>query len=220
MSTLGIIRDVVIEEAGQHGLGITDALGWVIDSVVEAASTDAANTYSCVRLTNAFKGSRAEDLTVNASGAQHAVHESSGQPRIGGITVLTDSTGTNYLTGSGVVWSRSHVINFSKSGELVVGAGTFKMPFAFPARLICVRAAIGVAPTGASVIVDMNKNGTTVFSGGLPTIAATEFISTIGFPVTIHLAAGDYLTVDIDQIGSTLPGEDLTVTVQMENDYA
>jgi hypothetical protein len=78
-----------------------------------------------------------------------------------------------------------------------------------------VRASLGSAPSGAAVIVDVNKNGTTVFTtqANRPSIAAAGFVSTKVTPDVTTLSDGDYMTVDIDQIGSSVAGSDLTVTV-------
>lgn len=66
------------------------------------------------------------------------------------------------------------------------------------------------------MIVDVNKNGTTIFTtqGNRPTVAISGFTSgkVSNMDVT-SLADGDYLTIDLDQIGSTVPGADLTVQV-------
>lgn len=79
-----------------------------------------------------------------------------------------------------------------------------------------IRATVGAAPTGASLIVDVNKNGTTVFTtqANRPTIAAAGNTSgkVTNMDVT-SIADGDYLTVDVDQVGSTVAGADLTVQV-------
>lgn len=75
---------------------------------------------------------------------------------------------------------------------------------------------IKTAPTGANLIVDLNKNGTTIWStqGNRGTITATNTTGNqTTFDVT-SLAAGDYLDLDIDQIGSTIAGSDLTVVLE------
>jgi hypothetical protein len=77
-------------------------------------------------------------------------------------------------------------------------------------------ATVGTAPTGAALIVDVNKNGTTVFTTqtNRPTIAIGAFTSGLAANMeVIVLAVGDYLTVDVDQIGSTVAGSDLRVAV-------
>jgi hypothetical protein len=78
-----------------------------------------------------------------------------------------------------------------------------------------VRASVGTAPTGASVIVDVHLNGTTIFTtqGNRPTISPGAFTSGSATPDVTSVAAGDYLTIDIDQVGSTVAGAYLTVQV-------
>jgi hypothetical protein len=74
---------------------------------------------------------------------------------------------------------------------------------------------VGTAPTGASLIVDVNKNGTTIFTtqANRPTIAAAGNADTSSVPAVTSLTSSDYLTVDIDQVGSTVKGSDLTVQI-------
>lgn len=75
--------------------------------------------------------------------------------------------------------------------------------------------AVNTAPTGAAIIVDVHKSGTTIFTtqSNRPQIAAG---GNEGSSTTIENAAltnGAYLTVDVDQIGSTVAGSDLTVII-------
>lgn len=77
-------------------------------------------------------------------------------------------------------------------------------------------ASVATAPTGAALLVDVNKNGTTIFTDQTkrPSIAAAANVSTLGVPATeVTLAAGQYLTFDVDQIGSGTAGSDLVVEV-------
>ena len=77
-------------------------------------------------------------------------------------------------------------------------------------------ASAGVAPTGADIIVDVNKNGTTIYStqANRPTVPATTNGGAISAtPNVTSFAVGDYLTVDIDQIGSTIAGGRLTIGI-------
>lgn len=102
-------------------------------------------------------------------------------------------------------------------GELTTGAGTVKLPLPFAGDVVGVMAAVSTAPTGASILVDVNINGTTIFTtqANRPSIAASGTVSSLATPdvAAADFTAGQYLTVDIDQIGSTLPGEDLVVTI-------
>ena len=72
------------------------------------------------------------------------------------------------------------------------------------------------APTGDDIIVDVNKDGTTIFGttpANRPTIAAGDNDNTPATPDTTSWADDSYLTFDIDQVGSTIPGADLLIVV-------
>lgn len=66
------------------------------------------------------------------------------------------------------------------------------------------------APTGAALIADVNKNGTTIFTtqGNRPEIAIDGNADDSGTPDVTSLSEGDRLSFDIDQVGSTLAGGD------------
>jgi hypothetical protein len=107
---------------------------------------------------------------------------------------------------------------FFTAGPLVVKVGRHRIynDTGVALTILGVRATCGVAPTGASVIVDVNKNGTTIFTtqANRPAVAAAGATSgKVTNMNVVALANGDYVTVDVDQIGSTLPGEDLVVQV-------
>lgn len=91
---------------------------------------------------------------------------------------------------------------------------TFRMPYAF--TLSAVRASVTTAPTGATITVDINESGTTILSTKL-TIDATEKTSTTAAtPAVISdtsLADDAEITIDIDQVGSTVAGAGLKVSL-------
>lgn len=71
------------------------------------------------------------------------------------------------------------------------------------------------APTGADLIVDININGSTIFSNR-PEIA--DGSNTGGGSAVFSnntLSNGDVVTFDIDQVGSTESGQDLTASVYL-----
>jgi hypothetical protein len=109
------------------------------------------------------------------------------------------------------------VETFSIPGTLTVGTGMARLYFPRACTIINVIASVGTAPTGASVIFDVNKNGTTIFTtqGNRPTITASAFVDTSSVPDVTSIAAGEYLTVDLDQIGSTVAGADATVSIEV-----
>lgn len=106
-------------------------------------------------------------------------------------------------------------ISFSIPGTLTTGAGTMRWYFTGNVTITNVIASVGTAPTGASLIFDVNKNGTTIFStqANRPTITANAFSDLSSTPNTTTFASGDYITVDVDQIGSTVAGADAVVRI-------
>jgi hypothetical protein len=124
-----------------------------------------------------------------------------------------DHTG---LTGVGGVGSQP--LAFFKTGTLEVTTGASKFPALFDMTLVGVRAAVGTAPTGADLIVDVNLNGTTVYTtqANRPTISDGSTSSTETVPDVTAVAAGDLLSVDIDQIGSSAAGADLVVAIEFQ----
>lgn len=107
---------------------------------------------------------------------------------------------------------------FSRAGSLVTGTGTARMynDTGFTLAIKAIRASVGTAPTGASIIVDVLIGGTTIYGtpANRPTIAAAGNTSgkNTGYS-TATIADGSYFTVSIVQIGSTVPGADLTVQI-------
>lgn len=100
--------------------------------------------------------------------------------------------------------------------DLVAGTSeiTFRMPFAM--TVTDVRANVNTAPTGSTITVDINEGGTTILSTKL-TIDATEKTSeSAATPAVISdssLADDAEMTVDIDQIGSTIAGKGLKIWI-------
>lgn len=116
----------------------------------------------------------------------------------------------------------SYVAQFSKAGTVATGTGTFRWynDSGATRTIGTVRASVGTAPTGSSLIVDVNVSASgaapaTIYStqANRPTIAASGNTATGSTKSTTTIANGDYFTVDIDQVGSTVAGSDLTVLI-------
>jgi len=79
-----------------------------------------------------------------------------------------------------------------------------------------VRASVGTAPTGSTLIVDINENGTSILSTKLSIDVTEKTSTTAAVPAVISdsaLADDSEITIDIDQIGSTIAGAGLKVTI-------
>jgi hypothetical protein len=89
---------------------------------------------------------------------------------------------------------------------------TFRLPYAM--TLTAVRASVTTAPTGSTLVVDVNEGGTSVLSTKL-SIDATEKTSTTAATAAVisdsALADDAEITIDIDQIGATIAGAGLKV---------
>ena len=77
-----------------------------------------------------------------------------------------------------------------------------------------VRANVNTAPSGSTILVDVNKNGSTIFSTRVSIDASekTSVTAASAFVLsTTSLANDDEITVDIDQIGSSTAGKGLKI---------
>ncbi len=107
---------------------------------------------------------------------------------------------------------------FTISGTLVTGSN-LTPELIVPTTLTIEKAYLSVktAPTDAAILVDINKNGTSIWAdtqANRVTIADGAIAGTqISFDTT-SLSDGDILTIDIDQIGSTIAGADMTIQVK------
>ncbi|MDD4971905.1 MAG: hypothetical protein PHT07_20965 [Paludibacter sp.] len=89
--------------------------------------------------------------------------------------------------------------------------GTSKVTFHMPVSctLTKVRASVNTAPTGATLIFDINESGTSVLSTKLSIDASEKTSRTAASQAVISdssIANDAEMTIDIDQIGSTIAG--------------
>lgn len=128
----------------------------------------------------------------------------------------TDPSG-GFTTVKARLDAASQLLPFDRAGALTVSAGVRRFRFPVKATIVGVSAAINTAPVGAAVIADVNINGATAFTtqANRPTIAdGANDSGAETTPDVTAVAAGDYVTVDVDQVGSTTAGSDLTVVVR------
>ena len=147
--------------------------------------------------------------------------------KIQGVTVsaITPST-DNILQHDGTNWkpvtlpagSDSGVIGFGYSATLSGGLSLpVRMHAPWAGTISNVTATVSTQPTGAAVILDINKNGTTIFTtqGNRPTIAAGTNDDLSSTPDITAVALNDVFTCDIDQVGSTIAGAGLIIQVRV-----
>ncbi len=112
----------------------------------------------------------------------------------------------------------TRVLKFYVSGGLGVASHPERLHVPFDGVITRVTATVGTAPTGASLIVDVNLGGTTIYTtqANRPTIAVTEQDAlNVTAPDVTEVSKDDVLTLDVDQIGSGAAGSDLVVLVSI-----
>jgi len=152
---------------------------------------------------------RAAPGTPNANKVHVYAKDKSGVPTVYAI----NDAGTDYEISEG----RPSFV-FTVVGTLTTGSSITPI-LLVPRALTIVKAYANVktAPTGANLILDINKNATSIWASTQAnrlTIAATATSGTQTSFDTTALAEGDLLTLDCDQVGSTIPGSSLTITLR------
>jgi hypothetical protein len=153
----------------------------------------------------------ASDTTLSRSAA--------GELSIEGVKALTETstnTITNKTLSTGCVVPVTIGIACSdETTALTTGTAkaTFRMPHAM--TLTAVRASVGTAPVGSTIIVDINEGGSTIMTTNKLSIDASEKTSTTAATpagITDSTLADDAeITIDIDQIGSSTAGAGLKI---------
>jgi hypothetical protein len=91
---------------------------------------------------------------------------------------------------------------------------TFRMPFAM--TVTAVKASVSTAPTGAAIAIGINENGSSILSTDITIDAGSETSVGATNPPVISdpaLAADAEITIDIDQVGASVAGVGLVVTI-------
>jgi hypothetical protein len=114
------------------------------------------------------------------------------------------------------LYSRDLMAEFTFVGQQAIGDQPFRWYPPYAATIRAVNLSIGTPAMGAEFIVNVKKNGASVFSTAslYPRIIAGQYVGISAQPSSPVMAATDYLTVEIVQVGSTVPGSDLLVQVR------
>jgi hypothetical protein len=130
------------------------------------------------------------------------------------------STVTRIWTANGweAVAASDVTLLYRRPGTQSVTVGADPMVFPYPIEIQGISGAVQTAPAGADLIVDVNRNGTTIFTtqANRPRIVAGSVVTSTevtNMDVT-QFAAGDELTVDVDQVGSSTSGSGLTLFIR------
>lgn len=137
------------------------------------------------------------------------------------VTVATIDTNSLVVTGS----ITATLGTFVRDYTFVLGAGTPVTVGVNKTNVLIVThngvikssfAAAKTGPTGASLLFDIYKNGVSIWNVTQANRLAIASGATTGTQTsfdTITLSQGDQLTIDIDQVGSSVSGQDITVVL-------
>ena len=188
----GTIEEIVCTAAGRAILDDADATAQ--RTTLGAAASGAIASSGLTMATARLLG-----RTTAGTGAPEEISVAGGLSLSGGVLTVPVEIG---------------VACSDETSPLSTGTGkvTFRMPYAM--TLTAVRASVTTAPTGSTLVVDINEGGTSVLSTKL-SIDATEKTSTTAATAAVisdsALADDAEITVDIDQIGATIAGAGLKV---------
>ena len=222
------------DEISLTGLAGAPALDSATTAVTQTPGDNSTKVATTAFVTAAVAGGVSDgdkgDITVSSSGTVWNIDAgvvtgteiASSVALAGSPTTTTQSAADNSTKiattayADNAVAKQKEVIGIACSDETTAittgnDKATFRMPFAM--TLTDVRASVTTAPTGSTIIIDIEESGTTIFSTKL-TIDATEKTSTTA---TAHafsdssLADDAEISINFDQVGSTIAGAGVKV---------
>ena len=145
--------------------------------------------------------------SVKAAGASTfvALNDTPSSFGTAGQTVQVN-TGTNALEFVDQVVDTAPLIKAYRYDDiLVTNTGEKRLYLEKAYTLNTIKAYVDTAPVGADVTLDIKKNGTSLQTVSIPAGTLTGSQTSL----THSIAANDYLTIDITQVGSSTAGENL-----------
>jgi hypothetical protein len=110
-------------------------------------------------------------------------------------------------------------VPFSHAGLLVVRPGRSPYPITGgPLQIVSIAAALGTASVGGPVVLDVNINGVSIYAdpADRPRFEVGETLAVVGDHTATTVTDGDVLTIDVDEVGPSVPGADLVVNVRLQ----
>lgn len=221
------LSDVASAATSRTNLGVaigSDVQAW---AAVLDATTASFTTADETKLDGIEALADVTDATnVNAAGA---VMNSDTTTAAMNFVIDEDSFATNsatkvptqqsvkaYVDANTTTVTLEKVVSFPGTLTTSASSAGIPIPFKRAATITNVYAMCDTAPTGASLIVDVHKNGTTIFTtqSNRPTITTGTKLDMTSAPDVTAAAASDYLICYIDQVGSTVAGENLVVGIE------
>jgi len=200
------------EILGEHSFGMNLDTDDTYDGIRITGNSDRGNIHdNHIKETTLTNKLRYAINLVDATISGTQIHHNYGDGGKSGFL-------NNGATATEITDKDRTITRFSNVGTAIYdGSNEYRAYFPVASTIVSVSAALGAQPTGSTHISDVNKNGTTIFTTqtNRPTIAVSTNFNEATLEV-VDIAAGEYLTMDIDQVGSTITGEFFTLTVVTE----
>ena len=185
-----------------------------------SAQTDCTITGSAVSAYDTVQeegSSLTQRTTINFIGSYITCIDNASKTECTIVTPTPRPTDTPQPTPTVATYYVERELSFFIAGNQYVHSHPARLYVNATTTIKDARCSVNTAPTGSSLIVDVNLDGTTIFStqANRPTIAISGFTAVSGTPNTTSASSGSYFSIDVDQIGSTLPGSDLVCQVRI-----
>lgn len=132
----------------------------------------------------------------------------------GGIIADNKTTYCDFKSGTKISYT------YALSDEsTAITAGTAKLTWRMPHAMTLTeipRASCNTAPTGATIIIDINESGSSIISTKLSIDTTEKTSTTAATPAVLSdtsLADDAEMTADFDQVGSTIAGAGVKITL-------
>ena len=107
----------------------------------------------------------------------------------------------------------TNVVALTHTGTLSAYTGTKRWYAPKNITISKIKARVDTAPTGAGVVIQINKTSSGVTTNQQLTVADGTTLISDTSPTISSMSEDDFLTIDIVSVGSTVAGENLTVEI-------
>jgi phenylpyruvate tautomerase PptA (4-oxalocrotonate tautomerase family) len=223
------VTDLADELAGkadsEHTHVIADVTGLADELDSKAASEHTHVIADVTDLADELAGKAASEHTHVIADVTGLADELAGKADSEHTHVIADVTGLadelDSKAATALVGSPVEYIIACSNETTALFAGTAKVTFRAPVafQLTSVSSSVTVAPTGSSLMVDINNEADSALSTKLSIDATEKSSATAATPAVIDAAFRDFaqdaeITIDIDQIGSVAAGAGLKVVLR------
>jgi len=168
--------------------------------------------------TNGTSGSSGTNGTNGTNGTSGSSGSSgtNGTNGTNGTSGSSGSSGTNGTSGVGI----SNITFLLAVGTiLTIGSNKARVIVPYVGIILKAYVSSGTGPQGSDAIFDIYKNGMSIWnitpSNRLKIVSGQTYGTQSSFDIT-SIVEGDILSIDVDQVGSTTPGGDISVQLKIQ----